>query len=223
MEVLNRIPTPTVTSGEEELLGNHLVLRDISWETYEKLLEIFSDRSIPRITFYRGTLELIVPGTERQVYSWNLGQLVVELTAAMGLEIIGFKSSTWRSKPKATGKEADESFYIQNEAKVRNKLQIDLTVDPPPDLAIEVYFTHSSIDAMSVYAELKVPEVWLWRKGKLTINLLKEGGYVESEKSLAFGSFPIKEIAQFMNFESDQGHNAKMREFRKWVRANLPQ
>jgi len=223
MQVLNQIPTKTVTYGEEECFGNHLVLHDISWETYEQLLEIFSDRSIPRITYYRGTLELIRPETERQVYSWNLGQLVVELTAALGLEIIGFKSSTWRSQPKATGKEADECFYIQNEAKVRNKLQIDLTVDPPPDLAIEVDLTHSSIDAMSVYAELKVPEVWLWRKGKLTINLLKEGSYEESENSLAFGSFPVKDIGQFMNFESDKGHNAKMREFREWVRANLPQ
>jgi Uma2 family endonuclease len=223
MEVLDKIPTQTVTSGEEEFLGNHLVLHDISWEIYEKLLEIFSDRSIPRITFYQGVLELMVPLPEHETYSWTLGQFIVVMTEEMELEIRGVKSSTWRSQPKATGKEADESFYIQNEAKVRNKLQIDLTVDPPPDLAIEVDLTHSSIDAMSVYAELKVPEVWLWRKGRLTINLLKEGGYVESENSLAFGSFPVKEIAQFMNFESDKGHNAKMREFREWVRANLPQ
>lgn len=223
MEVLNQIPMSTVASGEDEFLGNHLVLNDISWETYEKLLEIFSDRSIPRLTFYQGTLELIIPGTEREVYSWTLGQLIIALSEEMELEIAGFRSSTWRSQPKATGKEADECFYIQNEAKVRNKLKIDLTVDPPPDLAIEVDLTHSSIDAMSVYAELKVPEVGLWRQGKLTINILKEEGYVESETSLAFGSFPVKEIAQFMNFESDKGHNAKMREFRQWVRANLPQ
>ena len=119
MEVLAQMPTPTVTSGEEEFLGNHLVLHDISWETYEQLLEIFSDRSIPRITFYRGTLELIRPETEREVYSWNLGQLVAELTAAMGLEIIGFKSSAWRLREQAIGKEADECFYIQNDPKAK--------------------------------------------------------------------------------------------------------
>ncbi|NEP43151.1 MAG: Uma2 family endonuclease, partial [Okeania sp. SIO2H7] len=67
------------------------------------------------------------------------------------------------------------------------------------------------IDAMSVYAELKVPEVWLWRQGKLTINLLKDGSYEESETILAFSSFPVKEITRFLNFESDKGHNAKMR------------
>ncbi|MDY6804240.1 MAG: Uma2 family endonuclease [Cyanobacteriota bacterium] len=223
MEVLNQVPMPTVTSTGEELLGNHLVLNDISWETYSKLLEIFSDRSIPRITYYQGTLELKAPLREHEIYSWSLGQLIVALREEMDLEIAGFRSSTWRSQPKATGKEADECFYIQNEGKVRNKLEIDLSVDPPPDLAIEVDLTHSSIDAMSVYAELEVPEVWLWRKGKLTINLLKEDGYVESETSLAFGSFPVKEITQFMKFDSDKGHNAKMREFRQWVRANLPQ
>lgn len=223
MEVLNQIPTLRVSSREDECWGNHLVLNDISWETYEKLLEIFSDRSIPRITFYQGVLELMVPLPEHETYSWTLGQLIIALSEEMELEIRGLKSSTWRSQPKATGKEADECFYIQNEALVRNKVKIDLTVDPPPDLAIEVDLTHSSIDAMSVYAQLKVPEVWLWRKGKLTINLLEDGGYVESENSLAFGLFPVKEITQFMNFESDKGHNAKMREFRAWVRANLPQ
>lgn len=211
----------TQAYSKEELAGSHLILHDISWETYEQLLEIFAERSTPRMTYYQGTLELMVPLPEHERYSWTLGRLIVALSEEIGIEIIGLKSSTWRSEPKKAGNEADECFYIQNEALMRGKLTIDLKNDPPPDLAVEMDLTSSSINKMAVYAELKVPEVWIWKKGKLIINILNDTGYVESETSLAFASFPVKEIAQFMHLDSEKGENARIREFREWVRSHL--
>jgi len=211
----------TLTDTKKELAGSHLVLHDISWETYEQLLEIFAERSTPRMTYYQGTLELMVPLPEHERYSWTLGRLIVALSEEIGIEIIGLKSSTWRSEPKKAGNEADECFYIQNEALMRGKLTIDLKNDPPPDLAVEMDLTSSSINKMAVYAELKVPEVWIWKKGKLIINILNDTGYVESETSLAFASFPVKELAQFMRLDSEKGENARIREFREWVRSHL--
>ena len=211
----------TLAYSKEELAGSHLILHDISWETYEQLLEIFAERSTPRMTYYQGTLELMVPLPEHERSSWTLGRLIVALSEEIGIEIIGLKSSTWRSEPKKAGNEADECFYIQNEALMRGKLTIDLKNDPPPDLAVEMDLTSSSINKMAVYAELKVPEVWIWKKGKLIINILNDTGYVESETSLAFGSFPVKELAQFMHLDSEKGENARIREFREWVRSHL--
>jgi Uma2 family endonuclease len=211
----------TLAYSKEELAGSHLILHDISWETYEQLLEIFAERSTPRMTYYQGTLELMVPLPEHERYSWTLGRLIVALSEEIGIEIIGLKSSTWRSEPKKAGNEADECFYIQNEALMRGKLTIDLKNDPPPDLAVEMDLTSSSINKMAVYAELKVPEVWIWKKGKLIINILNDTGYVESETSLAFASFPVKELAQFMRLDSEKGENARIREFREWVRSHL--
>jgi Uma2 family endonuclease len=120
------------------------------------------------------------------------------------------------------GKESDECFYIQNEPAMRGKLKINLAVDPPPDLAIEIDTTHSSVNQMEIYAELKVPEVWRWQQGKLSLYCLTETGYVESENSLAFDSFPVKELARFMQLDSEKGENARLREFRQWVRSQLP-
>ena len=173
------------------------------------------------MTYYQGTLELMVPLPEHERYSWTMGRLIVALSEEIGIEIIGLKSSTWRSEPKKAGNEADECFYIQNEALMRGKLTIDLKNDPPPDLAVEMDLTSSSINKMAVYAELKVPEVWIWKKGQLIINILNDTGYVESETSLAFGSFPVKELAQFMHLDSEKGENARIREFREWVRSHL--
>ncbi|MGB3208850.1 MAG: Uma2 family endonuclease [Crinalium sp.] len=212
----------TVTAGSPPINNSYLVLYNISWEMYEQLLEVFAEHSVPRMTYYKGTLELMTPLPEHERYSWTLGRLIVALSEELGMEIMGLKSTTWRSQPQAVGKEADECFYIQNEPLMRGKLKIDLTVDPPPDLAIEIDTTHSSIDKMQVYFELKVPEIWRWKNGNLIINILTNAGYIESQKSLAFASFPIKELARFMQPDSEKGENARMRDFRLWVRSIIP-
>lgn len=201
--------------------GSRLVLHHISWEMYEKLLEIFALHPKLRMIYYKGTLELMTPLSDHETYSWTLGRLLIVLSEELGLEIRGLKSTTWRSEPKAVGKEADECFYIQNELAVRNKLKIDLKNDPPPDLAIKIDTTNSSIDKMAVYAELRVPEVWRFEDGKIIINILTDTSYVDSETSLAFGSFPVKELARFIQLDSQKGENARMREFRGWVRSQL--
>ena len=214
---MNQTLTPTTA----EITGSHLVLNNISWEMYEKLLDVFASHPRLRMTYYKGTLELMTPLSDHETHSWNIGRLITVISEELGLEIRGVKSTTWRSEPDAVGKEADESFYIQNEAIVRNKLKIDLSVDPQPDLAIEIDTTHSSIDKMAVYAGLKVPEVWRFKNGKITINILTDAGYVESETSLAFGSFPVKELVRFMELDAEKGENARLREFREWVRSIL--
>lgn len=211
--------TQTLATPTPPVEGSHIVLYGVSWETYDKLLEAFVEYSKLRITYYQGTLELMTPLPEHETYSWTLGRLITVLTEELGLEIRGLKSSTWRSKPKGVGKEADECFYIQNEAAVRDKLNIDLKIDPPPDLAIEIDLTSSSIDKMAVYFELKVPEVWRYKQDNLIIHILTDAGYVESETSLAFGSFPVKELARFIQLDSQKGENARIREFRKWVQS----
>jgi Uma2 family endonuclease len=211
--------TQTLVTPPE--VGSYLVLYGVSWEMYEQLLAIFAENPTPRMNYYKGTLELRTPLPEREGYSWTLGRLITALSEELEMEICGLKSTTWRSQPKAVGKEADECFYIQNEPAIRDKLKINLAVDPPPDLAIEIDTTHSSVNQMDIYAELKVPEVWRWQQGKLSLYCLTETGYVESEQSLAFGSFPVKELARFMQLDSGKGENARLREFRQWVRSQL--
>jgi len=72
---------------------------------------------------------------------------------------------------------------------------------------------------MAVYAELKVPGLALagW---KLTVNILTDAVYVESETSLAFESFPAPELARFMQLDSQTGENARLR-VREWVRQKI--
>ena len=197
-----------------------LVLHDISWEMYEKLLEVFAEHPSLRMTYYKGTLELMTPLPEHETYGWTLGRLVAALSEELGLEIRGLKSTTWRSKPKTAGKEADECFYIQNEAVVRGRDKLDLTVDPPPDLALEIDVT--SRTHPSIYEALAVPELWRFEKGKLQINVLQKGKYIESTSSPTFPNFPLQQvIPEYLQQCKTVGRNKTMRAFRAWVRETI--
>jgi Uma2 family endonuclease len=116
--------------------------------------------------------------------------------------------------------EADDCFYIQNEAAIRGKKRIDLSSDPPPDLAIEIDIT--SRTKFNNYEALGVPELWRYKGRKLQINLLQERKYVESNTSRNFPSLPIGEVIhQYVEQSKVVGRNATMRAFRNWVREQI--
>lgn len=219
---LDKIMTQIITPPTiPEVMFTPLILNHVSWEMYEQLLEIFAEYPAIRITYNHGILELMSPLPEHERASWTLGRLITILSEELDLEIMGLKSTTWKAKPKAVGKEADECFYIQNEVKMRGKLQINLEIEPPPDLVVEVDLTHSFMNKLSVYAQLKVPEIWQYNNQKITIYLLQNENYQKSEESLAFPSFPVQELAQFVKLDEQKGENERMREFRKWVQLTL--
>nr|RNJ65773.1 MAG: hypothetical protein EDM05_29390 [Leptolyngbya sp. IPPAS B-1204] len=94
---------------------------------------------------------------------------------------------------------------------------MDLTVDPPPDLALEIDIT--SRTHPGIYQALGVPELWRFDRGKLQINLLQQGKYVEVENSLTFSAMPLKEaILRHLEQSRTAGRNATMKAFRQWVR-----
>jgi Uma2 family endonuclease len=129
-------------------------------------------------------------------------------------------STTFKNEEMDKGIEPDNCFYIQNEAIVRGKNRLDLTVDPPPDLALEIDVT--SRTHPSIYEALGVPELWRFENEKLQINVLREGKYIQCEYSLIFPNLPLIEIIpQYLNQSVALGRNKIMKAFRAWVRERL--
>ena len=96
------------------------------------------------------------------------------------------RSTTFRLADEEVGKEADTSFYIAHEEMIRDKDEIDLAVDPPPDLAIEVDNLANSLGKLPIYAALRVPEVWRYdaRAGVVWFGRLQhDGTYTSLERS----------------------------------------
>ncbi len=100
--------------------------------------------------------------------------------------------------------------------------RIDLSIDPPPDLAIEVDIT--SRTKFNNYETLRVPELWRYNGRKLQINVLQEGKYLESDTSYNFPNLPIgKVIHQYVEQSKIVGRNSIMKTFRNWVMAHIQQ
>jgi Uma2 family endonuclease len=67
---------------------------------------------------------------------------------------------------------------------MRQKSELDLTLDPPPDLAIGVEVTRRSESSLPIYAKIGVPEVWRYNGRKIWIGRLRENGtYAECDAS----------------------------------------
>ena len=93
-----------------------------------------------------------------------------------------------RARKKGTGKEPDEGFFLgEDEAKVRDNDDINLAVDPPPTLALEVDNLADSEVALSAYSRIGVPEVWRYkaRERSLCFGRLAGDHYVEADRSVA--------------------------------------
>ncbi|MEG4488679.1 Uma2 family endonuclease [Microcoleus sp. D2_18a_B4] len=196
-------------------------LSGISWQTYETLLAEIGDRQI-RLTYNRGNLEIRVPSPEHERFKTIMGRFVETLAEELEVRIEPLGSTTFK-RPELSGVEPDECFYIQNISAVKGKKRIDLTQDPPPDLVVEIDITSSSENSLQIYADLGVPEVWIYNGLRLRINRLENGEYVEGEISLAFPSLPILEIVRFLEQAETMDYLELVKAFRNWVKSQIQQ
>ncbi|HEY9740149.1 MAG TPA: Uma2 family endonuclease, partial [Coleofasciculaceae cyanobacterium] len=139
---------------------NRVLLRNISWQTYQDLLKDLEEQPGIRLSYDRGLLEIMAPSPPHENYKKVLGRFVETLTEELNIEIKSLGSLTCKREDLARGLEPDQCYYIQNEAVVRTLDEIDFNQDPPPDLVIEIDISSSSINRLSLYAALGVPEVW---------------------------------------------------------------
>src|SRR5581483_1300369 len=154
------------------------VLDDIDWPTYTRLLRAF-EKAKRRIclTYDRGTLEMMTPLWEHERPGRLLGRFVDVLVEDLGLPYLLGGSVTLRRRDRRRGLEPDNCYWIASAARLQGKTRLDLRVDPPPDLAIEMDVTHSSLDRLSIYAALRVPEVWRLDDQRLAFHLLEKKAY----------------------------------------------
>lgn len=204
--------------------GHRLVLHGIDWRTYSRLLRVFAERPSVRLAFDRGDLEIKCPLHEHESDADLLGRFVIVLAEELGLPVKAGRSTTFRRRRRQRGIEPDNSWWIANEPRVRGLRQIDLRRDPPPDLAIEVDVTSSSIDRMGIYASIRVPEVWRWDEPVLTFNTLGPNRrYTEAAHSAAFPFLAAADLLPFLALRGPQiDENEIVRRFRARVRSRLP-
>lgn len=201
--------------------AERVLIREIDWSAFERFLEASSEGRGTRVAYDTGVLELMTPSLEHEDDKEIIGDLIKALLEELDIEFRNAGSTTFRSAAMEKAIEPDQCFYIRNEARIRGKPDIDLTIDPPPDLALEIDIT-SRRSHRDIYEALGVPELWRFDGKGLRIDVLREGRYVATEQSNQFPDFPVREaIPQFLDQSRVDGRNAMMRAFRAWVRSVL--
>ena len=193
-----------------------LLLSDVDWSTYERLLDDLEGRHL-RFNFNRGQLEIMTVSPEHERIKKLLARLLETLTEVLNIPILGLGNTTFRREDAGRGLEPDDCWYISHEARMRERDSIDLFIDPPPDLVIEIEISRSALDRMEIYSALAVPEVWRCDGHSLTIAILVDGGYIESDHSPTFPNIPLAGIVEHLNMRNQTDETSIIRAFRAWV------
>ena len=197
-------------------LDGRAVFHGVPWSLYESLLDEVGD-GWPRLTYDDGDLELIMPSRVHEKMKWMAGRFIEAYMDARGTAYEADGSVTLRLEPRRGGLEPDECYYIQSFAAIAGRDELDLAVDPPPDLAIEIELSPPAVGKVSIYARLGVPEIWRWRDGRLAVlERRPDETYVERSRSVALPDFPLHMLAAQLARRPHPSATQAVAEFRKW-------
>jgi Uma2 family endonuclease len=203
--------------------GNRVVIKDVGWQEFEAILEELGENRATRLAYSRESLEIRRLSTHQERKKAIVGDLIKILLEELEMDCECYGSTTFKRRNQASI-EPDNCFYIQNHAQMIGKHHIDLTLDPPPDLACcfadtaRVEVNALSEIQLNAYQAIGVPELWCYDQGKLRIDVLINGEYIESPGSPTFADFAIAPIiTQFIEQSATAGRSPTLRAFRKWV------
>ena len=201
--------------------GGTLVVQDVSWEAYEQLLDELADRPGVRVTYDEGKLQIMSPLPEHEKYKRIIERMIDVAREELDLNLEPRGSATWKRSRDSKGAEPDSCYYVAHSAQITGKRTIDLQVDPPPDLVIEIDATNESLDKFPIYATFGVPEVWRYDVKRHRVHLyeLRGSAYVDASYSRSFPVLTADALADFIGQSKTRGQKAALTAFRGWVRA----
>lgn len=194
-----------------------LLLRSVGWEYYEKTLHELESQHL-RITYDRGRMEIMSPSTRHERVKRLIGSLIECYGLERDIWFLALGSVTCRRQDLECGLEPDECYYVTHHP--ANQDQLDLTRDPPPDLAVEIDITSSSIPRQPIYGALGVPEVWRFDGQRVNVLLRRaDGSYEASDHSLAFPRLDMQSLNRFLAMGVAGDQHTAVKAFRDWLRA----
>lgn len=201
---------------------SEIVLRDVTWDDYEALLNDVGEAAGWRVSYQEGEIRVMVLSAKHENYSTLLDGMVRLVSLRRRIKILSFGSMTIK-KGKAKGAEPDNCFYIQSAHLIGHKLKINFDRDPPPDVVAEIDIHHKSDDKFALYAALGVPELWLYDEKKMRFYALQGGKYVEIKRSRALPMLASKTLTDFLNRNRTQDQYEVLLAFEEWLNKTNPQ
>ncbi|NEQ95829.1 MAG: Uma2 family endonuclease [Cyanothece sp. SIO2G6] len=214
-----RLTSTTVPAKAAPGLAEKRVSLPITWDGFETIWDVLGNNRAAQLTYYNGILEIMTPLEPHENASGLIGQFIEIATEEFNLTIKTMGSTRLNRSPLANA-EPDQGYYIANEPRVRGK-QVNLNIDPPPDLVVEVDITNTDIDKNSLYAALGIPEFWRYDGQTLRIYQLQNSKYKEVSVSPTFPNMPKEQLYSFLRDCAQNGETAAKRNLRVWLRENM--
>lgn len=196
-----------------------IVLDGVSWGTYERLLAEHPQSASPRFTYNNGILELMILSRKHEQPNRTLALIVEVVAEELKIDLVRLGSTTFKREDLLKGFEPDSCFYIQNAAAIEGKDEVDLQIDPPPDLVIEVDVTSPSLPRFPIFAAVGVPEVWRYDGEQVKLFKLEGEEYVALDHSLALPPVTETDATRFLNDSREMKSTVWFRAVRQWARA----
>ena len=196
-----------------------LIFHNVTWDEYEELLAQVGEASGRRISFNDGMLKIMTLSDEHEKYVRFIDCLVATLRLRLRVNILFFGSATMRKRKKTKGNEPDASFYVKNAAALGTRIERDLSVDPPPDVVVEVDIHHDSRDNYAIYAALGVPEIWRYDGQEMTIYHLQGADYAIVDASLALPMLSSKVLTEYLKRMQKDGELTAVVAFDEWLQS----
>src|SRR5215813_6270605 len=92
------------------LSEQRMLLESIGWDTYEHLLADSENYPATRFTYDRGRLEIMVVSSKHERNNRTISTLIEFVAEEMGLDVIGFGSTTIKREALERGFEPDSCF-----------------------------------------------------------------------------------------------------------------
>lgn len=200
--------------------GQRVLVQNVHWSEFEAILDELGEHRSTRLMYDNGVLEIMNPLPEHESDKEIISDLLKALLEELDIEFLTLGSTTFKSRRTLKGIEPDQCFYIQHEPAVRGKKRLDLSIDPPPDLVLEVDIT--SRTHPDTYAAIGVPELWRRDGNQIQIYVLRSSQYEQVEDSPTFPGWQLQSvIPEYVEQSRTVGRNKTMRAFRAWIREQL--
>ena len=202
-----------VSADKTQLRSGAVVQFPGSWNEYLTLASRRGDTANPRIKYRHGEILLMSPLPKHGSSADLVADIVKAILASRSQNYVAYTPITIEL-PQVGGIEPDYCFYINNWQVAVGKDRIDWTINPPPDLVIEIDVTsYTSIEDYLIY---RVPEVWLLKGDRLQIYSLSQNQYIPSERSQLFTDLNVTAIVvECLSTAFTQGSGVAMQQLRR--------
>jgi Uma2 family endonuclease len=226
MSTIIGTPRSSSASSPPRIAGEgdqRIVIRGVGWHVYDCLSEAIGEGQHVRLAYDGEDLEIMTAGYPHERYKEMLGKIIAAVSKAKRIPRKTAGETTWKRPELERGLQADECYYFQVEkfAVVEaafGRGSMDIADYPNPDLAIEIDLSSPQVDRQSIYAMLKVAEVWRFDGQSVVMEQLQDDGSYTAIEASRFLPLRPEDILRWLIEEDYADELAWERRLEQWAK-----